>query len=246
LSLCFNWAPRHEGGLGEWRYRSIHSMISALDGGERSPSRTSRFNPRERAPGTHWIGGWVCPEPFWTRWWREKFQIPSPRQESNPRTPFVHPVAQTFPKLHSNIIFPSTPRSSKWFLPFTFSNENIACVSHVSNPCCLPSSSYFPWFYHPNNSRWSVQVTKLLIIQSSPASHPFHPPSYVQVFSCAPCSQTLSIYVLSLVWEIRFHTHTKQQVKLWFCMLIFMGLERRMKKDFEQNGSKHSANLICY
>jgi len=26
LSLCFNWAPRHEGVLGEWRYSSIHSL----------------------------------------------------------------------------------------------------------------------------------------------------------------------------------------------------------------------------
>jgi hypothetical protein len=34
LSLCFNWAPRHEGVLGEWSYSSIHSLTSALDGGE--------------------------------------------------------------------------------------------------------------------------------------------------------------------------------------------------------------------
>jgi hypothetical protein len=25
LSLCFNWAPRHEGVIGEWRYSSTHS-----------------------------------------------------------------------------------------------------------------------------------------------------------------------------------------------------------------------------
>jgi hypothetical protein len=33
LSLCFNWAPRHEGVLGEWRYSFTHSLTSALDGG---------------------------------------------------------------------------------------------------------------------------------------------------------------------------------------------------------------------
>jgi hypothetical protein len=27
-----NWAPRHEGVLGEWRYSSTHSLTSALDG----------------------------------------------------------------------------------------------------------------------------------------------------------------------------------------------------------------------
>jgi hypothetical protein len=34
LSLCFNWAPRHEGVLGEWRYSSTHSLTWTLDGGE--------------------------------------------------------------------------------------------------------------------------------------------------------------------------------------------------------------------
>jgi len=27
LSLCFNWAPRHDGVLREWRYSSTHSLI---------------------------------------------------------------------------------------------------------------------------------------------------------------------------------------------------------------------------
>jgi len=26
LSLCFNWAPRHEGVLGEWSYSSTHYL----------------------------------------------------------------------------------------------------------------------------------------------------------------------------------------------------------------------------
>jgi hypothetical protein len=36
-------------------------LISALGGGEWSPSRSSRFIYKERVPGTHWIGGWVGP-----------------------------------------------------------------------------------------------------------------------------------------------------------------------------------------
>jgi hypothetical protein len=32
-----------------------------LDGVEWSASRPGRFTPRERAPVTHWIGGWVGP-----------------------------------------------------------------------------------------------------------------------------------------------------------------------------------------
>jgi hypothetical protein len=36
-------------------------LTSALVGGEWSASRLGRFTPRERAPGTHWIGSWVGP-----------------------------------------------------------------------------------------------------------------------------------------------------------------------------------------
>jgi hypothetical protein len=36
-------------------------LTSVLDGGEWSASRPDRFIPKERAPGTHWIGGWVGP-----------------------------------------------------------------------------------------------------------------------------------------------------------------------------------------
>jgi hypothetical protein len=36
-------------------------LTSALDGGEWSASRLGRFTPRERAPDTRWIGGWVGP-----------------------------------------------------------------------------------------------------------------------------------------------------------------------------------------
>jgi hypothetical protein len=92
LSLCFDWAPRHEGVFREWRYSSTLSLTSALDGGEWSASRLGRFTPRERDPGTHWIGGWVGPRAVLDAVVKKK--IPSPRRESNPRTPIVHLVAQ--------------------------------------------------------------------------------------------------------------------------------------------------------
>jgi hypothetical protein len=45
----------------EQMYSSTHSLTLALDGGEWSASCPSCFTPRERAPGTHWIGGQVGP-----------------------------------------------------------------------------------------------------------------------------------------------------------------------------------------
>jgi hypothetical protein len=50
-------------------------------------------------------------------------------------------------------------------------------------------------------------------------SIPLLPPlSEVQTFSLAPCSQTLWIYVLALVWKTKFYTHTEQEIKLQFCI----------------------------
>jgi hypothetical protein len=91
LSLYFfNSAPHHVGVLGEWRYVSTHSLASALDGGEWSASRSGHFTPRERYPGTHWIGGWVGPRGVLDAVVKRK--IPSSHQESNPRTRIVQSV----------------------------------------------------------------------------------------------------------------------------------------------------------
>jgi hypothetical protein len=94
FSLCSNQAPRHEGVLGEWLYSSTHSLTSALDGGEWSASRSGHLTPRERAPGTRWLGGWLSPRAVLGSVVKKK--ISSPRRESNPRTPIVQPVAQCY------------------------------------------------------------------------------------------------------------------------------------------------------
>jgi hypothetical protein len=79
------------GVLGEWRYSSTHFLTSALDGGEWSTSRSGRFTPRERAPGTHWIRGRVGLRAVLDAVMNK---ISSPRRESNPRIPIVQPLAQ--------------------------------------------------------------------------------------------------------------------------------------------------------
>jgi hypothetical protein len=94
LSLCLNWTPRHEGVLGEWRYSSIHSLTSTLDGGEWVAPRSGRLTPRGRVLGTHWTGGWVGPRSVLEAVMKRK--IPSPRRESKPRTPIFQPVAQRY------------------------------------------------------------------------------------------------------------------------------------------------------
>jgi hypothetical protein len=75
-------------------YSSTHSLTSALDRGEWLASRPDRFTPRERAPCTHWIGGWVGPRAVLDAVVKRK--IPSPRWESNRRIPIVQPVVQLY------------------------------------------------------------------------------------------------------------------------------------------------------
>jgi hypothetical protein len=63
-------------------------LTSAFDGGEWSVSRPGRFTSRERAPGTHSVGGWVG---GWAGLrtgldTRVKRKIPSPFSDSNPRS----------------------------------------------------------------------------------------------------------------------------------------------------------------
>jgi hypothetical protein len=58
-------------------------LTSALDGGEWSASHPGRFTPRERAPGTHWIGGWMGPRAGLDAVVNRK--IPSPCRNWNPR-----------------------------------------------------------------------------------------------------------------------------------------------------------------
>jgi hypothetical protein len=78
----------------EWRYSSTQSLTSALDGGGSSASPLDCFTRRERAPGTHWIGGWMGPRAVLDAMVNRK--IPNPRREWNPRTPIVQAVTQRY------------------------------------------------------------------------------------------------------------------------------------------------------
>jgi hypothetical protein len=75
-------------------------LTSTLDGGEWSASRSSRFNHRERTPGTHWIGDWVGPRAGLDTVVKRK--IPCPCRDTNP--PIIQPVAQRYTAELSHVI----------------------------------------------------------------------------------------------------------------------------------------------
>jgi hypothetical protein len=89
LSLCL---PKHHAMKTYWGSGGIAPRI--LDFGTRwgewSALRPGHFIPRERAPGTHWIWGWVGPRTGLNTVVRRK--IPSPRRKSNPRNSIIQHV----------------------------------------------------------------------------------------------------------------------------------------------------------
>jgi len=54
--------------------------------------------------------------------------------------------------------------SSDWSLPFRFSGQNFARISHLSHAFYMTRSSHPPWFDFHNNIWWSVQHIQLLTI----------------------------------------------------------------------------------
>jgi len=56
----FNWAQRHKDVWGSEGIAHVF-LTSTLDRCEWSASRSARFTPGERTPGTHWTESWVGP-----------------------------------------------------------------------------------------------------------------------------------------------------------------------------------------
>jgi hypothetical protein len=84
----------------------IHEILSsALDGDEWSASRNGRFTPRARAPGSHWVGGWMGLRAGLDT--VVKIKIPRPCRDSNPE----HPARS--PALYHWAIPASTPPSAE-------------------------------------------------------------------------------------------------------------------------------------
>jgi hypothetical protein len=86
MSLCFNWAPRHEGVLGEWRYNCT-SLTLALDGGEWSASHPGRFT-HGKEPLVRRLGGPQC----------RSGRADEKNSQSLPRLepPIIQPVARRY------------------------------------------------------------------------------------------------------------------------------------------------------
>jgi hypothetical protein len=63
----------------------------------------------------------------------------------------------SFFKIHSKTILPSIPRSSKWSY-LRISDRSIEHISYFSHVGCMSRPLHPPWFDHPNNIRWRIQI----------------------------------------------------------------------------------------
>ena len=94
----------------------------------------------------------------------------------------VHALTSHLLKIHFNIILPSMPGSSKWFLSSDFPTM-LTCYMP-----CPPHS----WFNHLNNTGWGVQIIKLLI--------PLRP-KYSPQRSPAPCFNQYLVICVGTIYR---------------------------------------------
>jgi len=76
----------------------------------------------------------------------------------------VHTPTPHFLKIHHNIIFPSTPGSSKWTLSISFPHQIPVYASSLHDTRYMSRPSRSSRFYHPNSIGRGVQIINLLIV----------------------------------------------------------------------------------
>jgi hypothetical protein len=79
----------------------------------------------------------------------------------------VHNFPPYFPKIYSNIILPSTSRSSEWSLRFRFSDQNFVCISYLSHACYIPRPYHPPGTNKIRRAELTVWITVLFPSLSS-------------------------------------------------------------------------------
>jgi hypothetical protein len=109
-----------------------------------------------------------------------------------------HTLPLIFPNIHLNVIAPST--STECSLPFRFQTKIL--YAFLISPCVLNARpSHSPWFDHPNDIWWTVQIMNPFIVQISPVPYHFLPLR-------SEHSPVLK-HRLPLTWETKFHTHVE-------------------------------------
>jgi hypothetical protein len=142
-------------------------------------------------------------------------------------------------KIHFNIILQTTPRCSKWSPSLTYLQQNLVYTSPPFVLHAPPISFFVTWSSEYNLRRSTDDKAPLYIVFSTPL---LPVPSQAQISSSAFYSLTPSTYIHLSMCEIKFHTHTKQQAKLCFCITppLYFWIASWKTTDSASNDSKHS------
>jgi hypothetical protein len=125
----------------------------------------------------------VAPEPEGSS---SRSQDPATGHNPEPTGSTPHPTA-SLPKIHSDPIFPSTPRSSQWFLSFKPSHQNPVQLSLLSHACHMSRPPHPPGFDLPNNEAPHCTSSSILLLLHH---------CLVQIISLEPWSHCRNITAL--------------------------------------------------
>jgi hypothetical protein len=120
-----------------------------------------------------------------------------------------------FLKIPFNIILPSMPGSPQWSLSLRFTHQNLL-YGYLSPSQCVLHVSPISFFWNLSRERYWVsstdhEATHYVVF----STHLLPRPSLTQILLSTP-----SVYVPPSVSATKFHTHTKQQEKVEFCVLL--------------------------
>ena len=90
----------------------------------------------------------------------------------------VHAPPSHFLKIHLNVVLPSTPGSSEWFLSLRFPHQNPVCTSPLPQMCYMPQpshSSRFTWMIFGEECR--SLSSSLSIFLHTPVTSPLLGPN---------------------------------------------------------------------
>jgi hypothetical protein len=133
----------------------IHIFLtSALDGGEWSASRPGSHIPGERAPGTHWIGGWLDPRAGLAMWRKENSRT---YRYSNSHPSVVQPLASRY----ADYAIPAPLREIKLWKEYRKWREGVKDEEMKLFLLDFGSNVYQNWpGFAPSQFMWDLWWTK--------------------------------------------------------------------------------------
>jgi hypothetical protein len=123
------------------------------------------------------------------------------------------------PNIHSDPTISSTTRSSEWSLSFGLSHQNLLHFSLLSYMCHMTCPPHSLWFDLLNEIWRSMQIMNLLIVQLYPLTSYFIPLTSKYSPHNPVFKLPQSVCAFHLMWETKFHNHTKQ-VAEWWCYVF--------------------------